>query len=283
MKKIYYLLLSAVIICGCIIAAGCVQEPATSPDLPPAVTLDKEHPAYSVTVSTAGMDTYSRGDIFALEFLSNPSTGYTWEVIEGNEILYSNMKIPALNRLDISLEPKPRDSETQTPAISIQSGKAAAETPTTGAPEKQLFWFQPSETGDYTITLKYLQTWEGEDSAVSTYSQTIHVVDSSEPSPDGAKTQYSFDTFSINPAAGTTVKIITSANPTTGCYWEASGNGLIIDEEYFPAKPEHDGSSGKYEWYAAAEKAGDYIFKAVCKHTGSDEVLTYFEIPLKFT
>lgn len=251
MKKIIPIIIAAAVLFGCIFAAGCVNEqtPAEEP------SVEDIEPAYSVAVKTSGMDTYSTGDIFALQFVSNPTTGYQWIVTEGDEILYKDMMIPA-----------------------EQSGDELM----AGAPGKQEFWFQPSKAGDYKITLKYMRSWEGEDSAVSTYSQTIHVVDSDEPSVNGVKTQYVFDSFNINPAAGEYVKVIKTANPTTGYFWEVSGEGLNILTDYKVANPELMGSPGQYEWYASAEKAGDYVFKAVYKHAGSDEVLSYFEIPLKF-
>ncbi|HJJ31272.1 MAG TPA: protease inhibitor I42 family protein [Methanocorpusculum sp.] len=250
MKKVIPVIIAAAVLFGCIFVAGCVEEQK------PAAPVEVGEPAYSVLVTLDGMDTYSTGDIFSLEFVSNPTTGYQWIVTEGNEILYNNF----------TTAPKQNDD-----------GLIMA-----GAPGKQTFWFQPEKAGDYTITLKYMRSWEGEDSAVSTYSQKIHVVDSNEPSPNGAKTQYVFDSFNINPAAGEFAKVIKTANPTTGYYWTASGDGLTIIEDYKVANPELMGSPGQYEWYATAAKAGDYVFRAEYKRAGSDEVLSYFEIPMKF-
>lgn len=291
MKKIIPILIAAVVLFGCIFAAGCVNEPATVEE--PSV--EDIEPAYSVTVKTSGMDTYSTGDIFALQFVSNPSTGYQWIVTEGSEILYSELKHASLHLDEPLADLKPR---TDSPAVAISPDKKSDEASQAvsiggssepagaemiaGAASTQTFWFQPSKAGDYKITLKYMRSWEGEDSAISTYSQTLHVVDSNEPSPNGAKTEYVFDSFEINPAAGEYVKVIKTANPTTGYFWEVSGEGLNILTDYKVANPELVGSSGQYEWYASAEKAGDYVFKAVYKHAGSDEVLSYFEIPLKF-
>ena len=243
MKKIITVIIAAAVLFGCIFAAGCVSEQSTI------------EPAYSVTVTTAGYDTYSTGEIFALEFESNPSTGYMWYIIEGEDIPCKELK-----RANLQLV-----------------GEAVP-----GASTKQMFWIQPEKAGDYKITLKYMRSWEDEKDALSTYTQNIHVVDSDELSVNGAKTQYVFDSFAINPEAGEFVKIIKKANPTTGYYWSAAENGLTVKEEYIVDDANLAGSSGQYEWYVTADKAGDYIFKAVLKHAGADEELSYFEIPLKF-
>ena len=203
------------------------------------------------------MDTYSTGDIFALQFVSNPTTGYQWIVTEGDEILYKDMMIPA-----------------------EQSGDELM----AGAPGKQEFWFQPEKAGDYMITVKYMRSWEGEDSAVSTYSQTLHVVDSDEPSVDGVKTMYAFDSFNINPKAGEYVKIIKAGNLYPD-YWSVFAlleSELYTIETYKEANSELDGASGQYDWYVTSEKAGEQIFRAINRVSGSDEEISYFDIPLKF-
>lgn len=287
MKKVFLLILAAAILCGCIFAAGCVDEqsPAVQTgEETPADEAEVGDPAYSVTVTTSGKDTYSKGDIFSLTFVSNPSTGYTWVVTEGKEILYnefsSSDEQSAIPLVTGAL--KEQDGDGTLNIVDI-NGNEPVEEVLVGKAGTQTFWFQPDKAGDYKITLKYLHPWEGEKSAISTYSQMIHVVDSNEPSPDGAKTEYVFDTYQINPAAGEFVKIIKTANPTTGYFWEASGDGLTIIESYVTANPGGAyGSSGQYEWYVTAGNAGDYVFKAVNKFAGSDEELSYFEIPLKF-
>ena len=275
MKKITPVILAAVlIVISCIFIAGCVTTPA--------VTIDKENPAYSVTVKASiGYDNFPTGGIFEIQVPDNGgSTGYTWQVIAGSEILYKDFtgtSTPILSTLvrlgkDLILGDT---EETEEKAISIGGGKKV------GASEPHYFWFQPSKAGDYTISLKYAQPWEGGDTC-AVYTQTIHVVDSNEPIANGAQTSYIFDSFYLNPAAGSTVKVIKEANPTTGYYWTASGDGLTIEEEFIPADGGLLGSPGKYQWYAAAANPGDYTLKAELKHAGSDEVLSVFEIPMKF-
>ena len=314
MKKITAIIVAAaLIVIGCVFMAGCVQTPdqpsgATTPTQGPAVQqtadLKDKTPAYTVTVKTSGCDNFSTGDIFELQFPDNGgSTGYTWEVIEGKEILYKDFVdqpiAPVSRLLGGSQEIKPiqLDSELlsgsqEIKPIAIGSDKqqidpilltGSEDMPLYGASHTHYFWFQPSKAGDYKITLKYAQPWEHGDTC-AVYSQTIHVVDSDEPSVDGAKTSYIFDSFEVNPAAGSVVKVIKKANPTTGYVWNVSGDGLIIDTDYKVdnTEPGFTGSPGQYEWYVTAEKPGDYVLKAEYKHAGSDEVLSTFEIPMKF-
>lgn len=264
MRKVVLLLLAAVVVCGCIFTAGCVNEGAVVSPEPVVIP----EPVYSVTVTTAGLDTYSTGEIFALQFLSNPSTGYSWYVTEGADLPIRELK-SVLSQISVEVREE----------LGMSSGEGAA---IAGAPSRQMFWFQPDEAGDYTITLKYMRSWEGEDSAVSTYSQTVHVVDSDEVSVDGPKVQYSFDSFMINPVAGEYVKVIKSGNPSTGYCWTGLGDGLSIIEDFKSADDEVVGSSGQYEWFVTADVPGDYVFKAVYLRAGSDDELSYFEIPLKF-
>lgn len=267
--------MAAVVLFGCIFAAGCIevqtpveeQIPAEEQNPVEEVTpVDEQNPlkefgidepAYTITVTTAGKDTYSTGEIFALQFKSNPSTGYQWIVTEGNEILYKNFTIPAEQKGDQLMA---------------------------GAPGKQEFWFQPSKAGDYKITLKYMRSWEGEDSAVSTYSQTLHVVDSDEPSVNGVKTMYAFDSFNINPKTGEYVKIVKAGNANPDLW----ASFALLDSELFPIEIykeenfDQGVSSGQYEWYVTSEKAGEHIFRAINIASDSDEEISYFEIPLKF-
>ncbi len=299
MKKITPIVIAVVlIVVSCIFIAGCVDNPAQQQGTQqtqqqPAVTIDKENPAYSVTVrtSTAGFDNFPVGGIFELRFPDNGgSTGYTWQVIDGKDILYKDFTSqPLAPVLGGDLEIKLRDGASDSPAISVEGGKEKAVSTTVGGGAEQVvgashphyFWFQPSKAGDYKITLKYAQPWEGGDTC-AVYSQTIHVVNSTDPIADGAQTAYIFDSFDVNPAAGSTVKVIKDANPTTGYAWSVSGEGLTIKEDYKADDPDLTGAPGHYEWYVAAAKPGDYLLKAELKHAGSDEVLSVFEIPMKF-
>ncbi|MDO5847367.1 MAG: protease inhibitor I42 family protein [Methanocorpusculum sp.] len=309
MKKITPIVIAAVlVVISCIFIAGCVStpaEPATPGGQQPAVSVDKENPVYSVTVKTDGCDTFSAGSIFELQLPENQSTGCSWQIVEGEEILYNDFYVPPQSSSGL-LSVKLRDAASASAQVSLEGGLSsnqasdvksdaaglsqidpalisAGDEPVVGAEGVHYFWFQPGKAGDYTISLKYCQPWEnGETYAV--YKQKIHVVDSEEPIADGPKTSYVFDSFRLNPEVGETVKIIKAANPTTGYVWNVSGDGLIIENDYEVDNPDpgFTGSPGKYMWYVTAAKPGDYILKAEYKHAGSDEILSTFEIPIKF-
>ncbi|HJJ44705.1 MAG: protease inhibitor I42 family protein [Methanocorpusculum sp.] len=292
MKKITPVILAAIlIVISCIFIAGCVTtpaEPATPGTDQPAVSIDKENPIYSVTVKTDGCDTFSVGSIFELQLPESPSTGCSWQLVKGEEILYNDFYVPPKSSSGL-LEIQPRGDVVDVKPVSLGGEQidpallSTTDEPIVGAAGVHYFWFQPSRAGDYTISLKYCQPWEkGETYAV--YTQKIHVVDSDEPIADGPKTSYVFDSFILNPAVGETVKIIKAANPTTGYVWNVSGDGLIIENDYEVDNPDPGfaGSPGKYMWYVTAAKPGDYILKAEYKHAGSDEILSTFEVPLKF-
>ena len=95
MKKITPVILAAIlIVISCIFIAGCVDTPAAQDPQQPAVSIDKENPVYSVTVKTDGCDTFSVGSIFELQFPESPSTGCSWQLVKGEEILYNDFYVP---------------------------------------------------------------------------------------------------------------------------------------------------------------------------------------------
>lgn len=71
MKKIIPIIIAAAVLFGCIFAAGCVTEQTPADEQNPVedISVEDIEPAYSVAVKTSGMDTYSTGDIFALQFV----------------------------------------------------------------------------------------------------------------------------------------------------------------------------------------------------------------------
>jgi len=248
MKKVFTVLILLAVVAGCVLAAGCTAaNTQVSQKVPDDV-------AYTVTVSKEGPTTYNVGDIFALKFLTNPTTGYDWQVVKGNEILYNTF----------------RDAGEKDTGLD-------------GAPSNVTFWFQAEEEGDYPIELVYARPWDVENTSISSFSDVMPVKKSDLPNANGPKTSITFDSFNINPKAGSYVKIVTAANPTTGYYYKPSGDGLTIIEDYQVDDESLVGSPGKYIWYVTANKAGDYSFKATYQKAGSDEVLSLFTVPLKFT
>jgi len=249
MKKVFTILILLAVVAGCVLAAGCTgaKDASTQP----------EDIAYTVTVAKEGSTAYNVGDIVAFTFKTNPTTGYDWHVVKGNEVLYNSFSDAAQQKTD---------------------GPMMA-----GAPSNVTFWFQAEKEGDYPIELVYARSWDMENTTVATYSDVMHVVKSDEPNADGPKASFTFDSFNINPKAGAVVKIVTEGNPTTGYEYVPSGDGLVIKEFYEIGNQQVAGSPGKYVWYVTAAKPGDYSFKATCKKAGSDEEVSNFVIPLKFT
>ena len=252
MKKVFTVLILLAVVAGCVIAAGCT-----------AATTDNAIPdkvAYTVTVTKEGGATYNVGDIVAFTFKTNPSTGYDWQVVKGDEVLYKTI----------------RDVKT-----SNESPMMA------GAPSNVTFWFQADKEGDYPIELIYARPWDVENTTVSTYSDVLHVVKSDDPVADGPKASFTFDSFAINPEAGEFVKIVTSVPATAyASYTQSGSDGLIIRGANKPAAQDTAGSADDlYVWYVTAAKPGDYTFVATLEKPGSSgalEAASGFTISLKF-
>ena len=250
MKKVFTVLILLAVVAGCVVAAGCT-----------AATTDNAIPdkvAYTVTVQKDGSATYNVGDILALTFVTNPTTGYDWQIVKGKEILYNTFT----------------DADTQPEGL-------------VGAPSNVTFWFQADKEGDYPIELIYARPWDVENTTVSTYSDVMHVVKSDEPSVNGPKASFTFDSFAINPEAGEFVKIVTSVPATDyASYTQSGSDGLIIRGANKPASQDTAGSADDlYVWYVTAAKPGDYTFVATLEKPGSSgalEAVSGFTIPLKF-
>lgn len=253
MKKAFTILILLAVVVGCIIAAGCTetQTPSADKTIPTEV-------AYTVTVAKEGGTAFNPGAIAAITFKTNPTTGYDWYMVKGNEILYQTF----------------RDVEEQENDIGLKM---------VGAPSYVTFWLMAEEEGEYPFEFVYARKWDMENTVVSTYSDVLSVVKSDEPLANGPKATFTFDSFNINPPAGSYVKIVTEANPTTGYYYKPSGDGLTIIEDYQVADETLDGSSGQYVWYVTAEKPGDYEFKGTLLKAGSSEEVSAFTVSLKFT
>ncbi|HJJ32052.1 MAG TPA: protease inhibitor I42 family protein [Methanocorpusculum sp.] len=243
MKKIAMIAILALVVAGCIFAAGCTTQ--QTPDIPSAVSISvtKEGTAYNV------------GDICELRFPSNGSTGYQWMCTQSDDGLKVSMNYRA-------------------PEIDMP-----------GAQGLEIIWLSSENAGTYNFTLKYMRSWEGEESAVATYSDSITFVDNPEAiAINGPRASFVYDTFSINPTAGDYVKISVRGNPTTGYTWKASGDGLTIKDTYVVDEHEEGmvGVGGTYYWYVTADKAGTYTFKAEEARSWEGEAITGFTIPLIF-
>lgn len=254
MKKIIAFLIIAVALVGCIFAAGCVstEETQDTPEIPTEV-------AYTVTVVKDAPGVYNIGDILEINMMENSaSTGYNWKVVEGEDLLYKNFKVA-----DLSISGEEKQPEL------------------VGASKKTTFWFQMKEEGTFPITLQYVRSWEEEENPI-TYADFVTVVASDRPVANGARAHVTYDSLYINPEAGAYVKVVTPANPSTGYYYKAEGEGLTIIEDFEQGDSGALGAPGNYVWYVKADKAGDYTFKATQYKAGTDEEVTYYDIPVKF-
>lgn len=243
MKKIAMIAILALVVAGCIFAAGCTTQQTS--DIPSAVSISvtKEGTAYNV------------GDICELRLPSNSSTGYQWMCTQSDDGLKVSMNY--------------REPETDM----------------MGAQGLEIIWLSSENAGTYNFTLKYMRSWEGEESAIATYSDSITFVDNPEAiAIDGPRASFVYDTFSINPTAGDYVKISVRGKPTTGYTWKASGDGLTIKDTYVVDEHEEGmvGVGGTYYWYVTADKAGTYTFKAEEARSWEGEAITGFTIPLIF-
>lgn len=88
------------------------------------------------------------GDQLVIELESNPSTGYTWEVVQVD------------------------------PSLLAQQGKSsfqAASTGLVGAPGIQTLTFKALKAGSATLTLGYLRSWETGVPPVNTFQVTVGI------------------------------------------------------------------------------------------------------------
>lgn len=291
MKKLFVVLLTAAVLVGCVMAAGCID----SENQPSAGGDTEEIPsevAYSVYVTKEANTVYNVGDIIELIMVGNPGSGYGWYVLEGEDLLYSTLKplkldSPRLNtellgQDEIAIKIEGKEGVVESEAIAIGSKVVDVDTPKLGENEITRFWFQTKKAGSFPFTIVYARANEL-DKPLAVYKDVIVAEQTDAPLADGPVASFTFDSFDINPAAGSYAKVITPANPTTGYYYTASGDGLSIIKNYVVDDETLVGSPGKYEWYVTAETAGEYEFKAVYKRSGSDDVITSFTLFMKFT
>jgi len=240
MKKIVIIAIVACVVLGCVFAAGCTSnqpdqtnDQINVADIVPAVTIDM------VNENKIG-STYAEGEILSLTFPSNSTTGYAWKVTQKDD------------GLDI------KESTTSAKTTAEVDGKTLN---LTGVPGTTTFWISAEKPGTYGYTLKYMKSWEGEESAIGTFFDEI-IVEAKDKDlvVNGPSLLLTFDTFNINPKAGEYILIKVPGNVTTGYNWKASGSGLKIVDDYKvnDAPKGMLGVSGIHYFYVTAEKAGDY-------------------------
>jgi len=240
MKKIAIIAIVACVVLGCVLAAGCTStnqtnqttDKTTVTNIIPAVTIDM------VNENKTG-STYAEGEILSVTFPSNGSTGYAWKVTQQSD--------------GLSI----KETSTNVKTTAEVDGKTVN---LTGVPGTTTFWISAEKPGTYSYTLKYMRSWEGEESAIATFSDKITVEAKDKQVVDGPTLSLVYDTFNINPKAGEYVLIKIPGNATTGYNWKASGNGLKIVNDYKvnDAPKGMVGVPGTYYIYVTADKAGDY-------------------------
>jgi len=257
MKKIVVIAIVACVVIGCVLAAGCTStnqpdqtnDQNTVTNIVPAVTIDMKND------NKIG-STYAEGEILSLTFPSNGTTGYSWKDTQKDE--------------GLTIE--------KTTTAGATKGEVDGKTVNlTGVPGTTTFWISADKPGTYGYTLKYMKSWEGEESAIATFFDEI-TVEAKEKDlvVDGPSLSLTFDTFNINPKAGEYILIKIPGNATTGYNWKASGNGLKIVDDYKvnDAPAGMVGVPGTFYIYVTAEKAGDYVITLDEARTGSEPIVS---------
>jgi len=264
MKKILVIALIACVVIGCVLAAGCTSTDQTNPttdkdtvtNIVPAVTIDLEN------INKTG-STYAEGEILSLTFPENGTTGYAWKVTQQ----------------DAGLSIKEMTTSGKTTAE--VDGKTVN---LTGVPGTKTFWLSAEKPGTYGFVIKYMRSWEGEESAIATYADKITVEAKDKQVVNGPTLKMTFDTFNINPKAGEYILIKIPGNATTGYNWKGSGNGLKIVNDYKvnDAPAGMVGVPGTYYIYVTAEKAGDYTITLDETAPGNSTPVVSVSFGLKF-
>lgn len=255
MKKLLSAL-AGIAILAVIITAGCV-----TPVLPPTVTTPTGTPAVEeitpvqlIVVEKTGT-VYNVGDSYVLELPSNPTTGYDWAVIDNG-------------------------------GLTITQKYQAPETELLGAGGYTIFTITPETAGTFSFTLKYMRSFEGEESTLYTYTDSITAVEFFGMGPMEEPRTHAVYTGSMDVKAGEYIGIVTSGNPTTGYVWTTEKTeGLTISEpKYMPADSKGlVGAGGSYYWLITADKAGTYVFKADYKRSFENDPITSFDLDLIFS
>jgi len=267
MKKVVIISVIALVVLGCVFAAGCTtQTNNTDEEINPQLIT----PAVTITVPTIEGTFYNVGNIAQIVLPESATTGYQWNVTSKDD----NLEV--------------RDMGYQAVKSTTTTTPDGESTTVFGEGGNHTFWITSEKAGTYKFTLKYMRSFEGESKAVAVYNGTITFKDDSSTAifPNGPSTSFVFDTFNINPKAGEYFEIvIPKGNATTGYTWKASGNGLTIVDDYIV--DEHPegmvGVGGTMVFYVKADKAGTYTLKAEYGRSWENSPIEAFEINLTFS
>ncbi|OQX17993.1 MAG: hypothetical protein BWK80_38725, partial [Desulfobacteraceae bacterium IS3] len=134
------------------------------------------------------------GDTLDVSLESNPSTGYQWTVVNTDEKVVKNT------------------DKTYT---------SACEDGMVGCGGKELFTFEAVSAGTTGLKIAYYRSWEGADSAISTF--TLHVsvagVAGEEKGGNAGTFTSADDGKSVSLQIGDTISVSLMSNPSTGYQW----------------------------------------------------------------
>jgi len=259
MKKLGVILVVAVVVIGCVLAAGCTNNtstPSTSVTIPADLT--KETPALYVDVVKTGNAIYNIGDTFSITLPSSPSKGFAWK--DYSDELGDGLKV-------ISAEGKSVSVQTSNSKLVNEEGS-------------QTFTYSAEKEGQHVIALGY----EKGNDTIYVYADVLNVVKSDNDHSHGEFT-YIGD---YTPQIGKVAIVSTSGNPTTGYELyvdkeEATKDGLTVQESYSASNSGLLGAGGTYNWYVTAEQPGIYMLKVYEKDARDGSSTLKFFVPLTFT
>ena len=176
------------------------------------------------------------GSVLELALDGNPTTGYTWKVMSGNDALLKQM-----------------GDATFTP----QSGLI-------GAPGVEVFKFQAIGTGSVTLKLGYKQWWDDKMQPNPTFEVTVNIGGSAVGPTLQVAAKDNGKTLEI--AKGGTVVVTLEGNPgSTGYLWGLeAGNDAVLKpagDYKFTSTSNMPGAGGKFEFRFTAAGAGTATLK----------------------
>lgn len=126
MKPLLFAALAAALLCSCV-----TSTPPAPADMPTQDAASARVVDFGGSTESAKIDVAS-GSTFMVRIGSNPSTGYSWELVSGNE---------------------------NGAVVAIEEGYVqGADMP--GAPGTQTFTFRAERTGVHVLTFAYRRPWE---------------------------------------------------------------------------------------------------------------------------
>jgi inhibitor of cysteine peptidase len=207
-----------------LVACGGVDEQSSEMDPQTAVGKGDSlaNPYVYIDKTMAGQTVEAAmGNVVVVKLAGNPTTGYQWKCTT-----YSK-GLPPNEEYFVADQP-------------MKDGSGGT----------FFFEFVPSIFslgGDHHLTFSYFRSWEGEASAIETFTVTVHV-----PQANAGQTivvESSQNGESIKAKKGDTIQIKLDGNPTTGYEWKCpsySKSFPLANEEYIPSEPQMVGSGGTY-------------------------------------